>query len=64
MGRDLRPRPFANTSPMVYPACDDGPCKGGTRLCPFPEACQVSEQTMPRHLAWLLALVRRISGGR
>ena len=30
---------FGNTEPMVYPACQSGPCKGGTRLCITPEAC-------------------------
>ena len=31
-----------------YSACASGPCKGGTRPCPSPEACQTSAEPAPR----------------
>lgn len=42
-----RAAPFAagrNTHAHRYSACKSGPCQGGTKLCPSPEACQCAER--------------------
>ncbi len=31
-----------------YEACDTGPCEGGTKLCPSPDACRRHEQKVAR----------------
>ena len=53
--------PFLNTSPIVFPACNDGPCRQGRGICPSPEACMVPEaepSRTPTILDTLRALFR------
>jgi hypothetical protein len=46
-----KPR-FVSTRPMVYDACETGPCQKGTKLCPSPEACEIENRSGPKP-AWL-----------
>ena len=47
----------AITRPMSYPACADGPCKQGRKVCPSPEACQLPERDVgPSRGGWGLVL--------
>lgn len=52
---------FGDTTPGVYAACESGPCKGGTRLCLTPEACQraAEETTVAPPPPWSLARIAR-----
>lgn len=44
-----------------YSACASGPCAGGTKLCPSPAACQISDDAdaprPPRRLGDVFAVV-------
>lgn len=47
----------------AFPACRNGLCGQGRRICPTPQACQVPEpeDTCPAWLAWLLRLAGRVT---
>jgi hypothetical protein len=37
------PPSFADSEPMVYRACNDGPCDHGRKPCPSPQACRLPD---------------------
>jgi hypothetical protein len=37
----------ADGHPTRFAACADGPCAGGRKLCPTPEACRIADQANP-----------------
>lgn len=39
-----------------YSACESGPCQGGRKLCPSPEACMRSDESRPQPRAGDLVL--------
>lgn len=54
-----------DTRPAIHwLPCRDGPCEGGRKICPTPEACRQPDRTPPRRPEsigdWLLVVVAAV----